>query len=51
MAKSKYQKDFPKEVKRMAEKGMTEKQIAKCLGISKTTFEDYKKNIRPLWTP
>ena len=43
MAKSKYQKDFPKEVQRMAEKGMTEKQIAKCLGISQQTFEDYKK--------
>ena len=42
MAKSKYNSDFPQLVEMYLREGMTEIQAAKRLGVSKTTFEQYK---------
>ena len=43
MAKSKYDPEtFPMKVKSWAKEGITEKVMAENLGVSKTTFEDYK---------
>jgi hypothetical protein len=42
MAKSKYNSDFPQLAEMYLREGMTELQAAKRLGVSKTTFEQYK---------
>lgn len=43
MRKTKYEKDFPLRAEDYARRGMTDKQIAKGLGISKVTFYEYQK--------
>ncbi|NTW34547.1 MAG: transposase [Syntrophobacteraceae bacterium] len=42
MAKSKYTEDFPQLVEMYLRQGMTEAQAAQRLGVSKSTFEQYK---------
>ena len=44
-AKTKYDESFPVRVLELAGKGLTNKEIAKQLGISRTSFYEYKKNI------
>jgi hypothetical protein len=43
MAKTKYTDDFPALVEMYMRQGMTEQQAAKKLGVSVSTFEEYKK--------
>lgn len=43
MARLKYEKDFPLRGEDFARRGMTDKKIAKMLGISETTFYEYLK--------
>ena len=43
MAKEKYDKDFPLRAEDLARRGMTDKEIAKSLGIGERTFYDYQK--------
>lgn len=42
MAKSKYTEDFPPLVEMWMRQGLTEEQAAKNLGVSRSTFEEYK---------
>ena len=44
-AKPKYDESFPAKVLELAEKGLTNKEIAKKLEISITSFYEYKKRI------
>ena len=43
--KTKYDESFPAKVLELAEKGLTNKEIAKELGISRTSFYEYKKRL------
>lgn len=46
MAKEKYDKDFPLRAEDLARRGMTDKEIAKSLGICKAVFYRYQLKYR-----
>ena len=43
--KKKYKESFPQQALELAEKGLTDKEISKQLGISTTVFYEYKNEI------